>query len=107
MKVLLGIFLLASFSSAFAACKVDGISDSPQKLDCTFSKLPSVRLSCVDDKYILNWNNVNHKVHVAFHMDVEVGDSLLVFKSEKLTLTVDGKSGYLESAGLETEGKCK
>ncbi len=106
MRLILGCIFLLSVSSAFAACKVDGISDSPQKLNCTFPKLPSIRLSCVDDKYNLNWNNVNHKVQVAFHMDVEEGDSLLVFKAEKLTLTVDGKAGYLEAAGIETAGKC-
>ncbi len=74
---------LASFALASGPCKVYGISDSPQRLSCSFPK-SRVILSCVDGQYLLN----KSPVKVAFHMEVESGAVPLVFKASDLVLTV-------------------
>lgn len=71
-------------SEAFAAdCKVYGISDSPQKLNCTFKNL-NLGLTCKEGQYYLNTSRVS----VAFHMEVEDGPVPLVFRAPDMELTV-------------------
>lgn len=83
MKLLLVILALASSTLASAsACKVDGISDSPQGMTCKF-KDRLINLTCQKGVYFLNEDLVN----VAFHMEVEVGAVPLVFKADAMTLT--------------------
>lgn len=103
---LAGIMLVLSMS-VFAACEVDGISDSPQSRQCLMDKIGPLNLKCLKDKYILNIKGQNYPIDVAFHMDVEEGDSLLVFKSNQWSLTLDGKKAFLEGRTFKTTGKCK
>lgn len=84
MKALLALPLLFFVLSAEARdCQVYGITDSPQKLDCSFKDY-SVVLRCVKGTYFLNQSKVTN----AFHMDVEEGSSPLVFTASNMQLTV-------------------
>lgn len=94
--ILLG---LASVASA-APCEVYGISDSPQKLDCTFDKI-SVGLRCQNGTYFLD----SSKVKTAFHYEVEEGPTPLVFKASDVQLTVTMYSKKNIHAELDREGK--
>lgn len=89
------------------ACKVYGISDSPQKLDCSFRKL-QVKLSCQKGEYYLN----DVKVDEAFHMEVESGPVPLVFMAPKTQLSVlihsrSNISAELEEGNRLLRGKCR
>jgi hypothetical protein len=100
MKTILFIFIVTLNSWAHArACKVFGISDGPQQLTCTFFK-EIVKLTCVKGNYLLN----DQKVLQAFHLEVEEGDSPLVFKAQDLTLTVVGTAGKFQSELQKKEG---
>ena len=88
-------------SNAFAAdCKVYGISDSPQKLTCSF-KSSEIALRCKGGSYYLN----STKVLQAFHYEVEEGPVPLVFKAKDMQLTVLIKSKVQIEAELEKNGK--
>lgn len=76
MKVLILLSLILSIP-AFAKCKVYGISDSPQQLNCELGDL-KLKLSCNFNTYYIN----KDKVNLAFHMDVEEGATPLVFKTK-------------------------
>lgn len=77
----MSLFLL---SNAYAReCKVYGISDGPQKLDCSFKDL-KLSLRCKHGLYYIN----SSRVISAYHLDVEDGPSPLVFKTRGLELTV-------------------
>lgn len=106
MKILIGLFLLFSLIEAYAEdCKVYGISDSPQKLECQFEDF-KVFLSCKNGSYFLN----STRVALAFHMDVEEGASPLVFKAVnmQLTATKDASwTGELERNGKTFSGPCQ
>lgn len=85
MKLMLISILVLLPGFAFAkACEVYGISDSPQRLICSF-KSQNVDLKCVNGKYFLNSSAVSQ----AYHMDVESGPSPLVFETNGLQLTVE------------------
>lgn len=106
-KLLVPVFTLVFMSSAFAArpCKVYGISDSPQKLACSFPSR-EVLLTCHDGKYFLNQTQVS----AAFHMEVESGTVPLVFKTTNTTMTVlmdDPIEAELEMDKAEVRGSCK
>lgn len=81
------LFLISTFlllSSAFAKeCEVYGISDSPQKLSCTFPG-HTLDLTCRNGEYFLN----STKVTMAYHLEVEDGPTPLVFKTKDSELTV-------------------
>lgn len=80
------IFLLGLISGAFGKeCTVYGITRSPQKLDCSFDKLPLYKLRCDQGTYYLNGVKVNQ----AFHYEVERGPVPLVFKTKKSSLVVE------------------
>ena len=64
-------------------CKVYGISDGPQKLDCSFKDL-KLSLRCKHGLYYINSSLVTS----AYHLDVEHGPSPMVFKTRGLELTV-------------------
>jgi hypothetical protein len=84
MKTLLVLLTLLSSSISFgsSACKVDGISDSPQGMSCKF-KNKEIKLTCQKGVYFLN----EEPVSVAFHMEVETGSVPLVFQATTMTLT--------------------
>ena len=89
------------------ACKVYGISDSPQKLDCSFKKM-QVNLTCQKGDYYLN----GAKVEEAFHMEVESGPVPLVFKAPEgqLSVLIHSKSNIsaeLEQGNRLLRGKCR
>jgi hypothetical protein len=85
MKALILITFSLFLSSAFGAksCKVYGISDGPQGLQCRFPDR-EVLLSCINGQYFLD----RVAVSMAFHLEVESGTVPLVFKAPALTLTV-------------------
>lgn len=105
MKYLLALSLFISLP-VLAKCKVYGISDSPQRLNCTFPEM-KVRLSCKWNTYYLN----NEKVNLAFHMEVEEGATPLVFKTKSgATLTVLPEDVILaeyNKGDIFTEGTCR
>ena len=83
MKTLFVLLALLTSSLTFAsACKVDGISDSPQGMSCKF-KNRVINLTCQKGVYFLN----EEPVTVAFHMEVETGSVPLVFRATTMTLT--------------------
>lgn len=103
------IFLLLIFSSLASAtiCKVDGISDGPQKMSCIIkmgSKMEKIRLQCKSSHYEFIWNNKSYPVDIAYHEEVESGSSPLVFCSGAMRLTaiIDNSS---TSAELEVNGR--
>jgi hypothetical protein len=106
-KFLIFTFILSLSLQAFARdCQVYGISDSPQKLSCTFKNL-DLNLRCQNGDYYLNTT----KVTSAFHLEVEEGPVPLVFKAPNLQLTViiDTKVDILadlERAGHTISGTC-
>jgi hypothetical protein len=106
MKIIFVCLLIFSSLRLLADCKVDGISDSPQKLHCQFPKIQSLELLCLNDTYILNWNNTSYPIILAFHLDVESGSSPLVFKGNSLKLTVVDHHAVLLTETLQLEGKC-
>lgn len=108
MKKLFGLFLLLGSLHAWAQpCKVYGISDSPQRLSCTFPK-QSIQLRCQRGNYYLN----DSKVDVAFHYEVESGPNPLVFKTADLQLVVvihsaRRKLAQLEIGNTTLNGNCR
>ncbi|MFA7612881.1 MAG: hypothetical protein WCY48_01505 [Candidatus Caldatribacteriota bacterium] len=77
MRYLILSLVISTFSlPAFSQCKVYGISDSPQRLNCTLGQL-KINLTCKKNSYFLN----REKVSLAFHMEVEEGATPLVFKT--------------------------
>lgn len=107
MKTLLVLAVLFSSSLSFAsACKVDGISDSPQGMTCKF-KNTQIKLTCQKGVYFLN----EVPVSVAFHMEVETGSVPLVFQATSMTLTaVQLEKSYdaeLETGRRRLIGTCK
>ncbi len=108
MKLILTIILVTLMPAAFGAdCKVYGISDSPQKLNCTFKK-SNLALTCKDGQYYLNTSRVN----LAFHMEVEDGAVPLVFRATDMELTVvintpTNIEAELEKSGTTITGTCR
>lgn len=100
MKYLILFVLFISFSTYARDCEVGGISDSPQKLQCSFDKI-SVSLSCTKGSYFLN----SSRVLQAYHMDVEEGASPLVFESKDMQMTVVIESRTKITAELLREGR--
>jgi hypothetical protein len=108
MKIICLTFLVFLMTAAHAKdCNVYGISDSPQKLSCTF-KSQKIALRCDNGTYFLNTS----KVSQAFHYEVEEGPVPLVFKAPDMQLTVVIQSkveieAELEKSGKLQSGKCQ
>lgn len=84
MKLILLFILVCLSAPSFGAlCKVYGISDSPQKLDCSFGQ-NDIQLRCKNGQYYIN----NLRVDSAYHLEVEDGPVPLVFKTKSSELTV-------------------
>lgn len=94
------IFLTLSNVALAGPCKVYGISDSPQKLDCTFPTF-TIELRCKSGNYYLN----SSKVSTAYHEEVEEGPVPLVFKSPEMDLTVLVQEKANIEAIVEKKGK--
>lgn len=107
-KLVLFIMFFTTMPKVYAeACKVYGISDSPQKLDCTFRTL-KMNLTCQSGQYFLN----DIKVDEAFHFEVESGPTPLGFKTadELLVVTIESRtriSAELEGGGRFLKGTCR
>ncbi len=108
MKLILILSLVCLLPSAFATeCKVDGISDSPQKLKCIFKNL-KLALTCKNGQYFLNTSRVS----MAFHMEVEDGPVPLVFRAPDMELTVmintpTNIEAELEKSSTTISGTCR
>jgi len=101
MKLVLLTFLVFLMTEAYARdCEVYGISDSPQKLTCTF-KDQKIALRCNKGQYYLNTT----KIQMAYHLDVESGSSPLVFKAPNMVMTVVIEPKIDIQAELEKNGK--
>lgn len=103
------LFLLLSFSTFGLAqarpCKVYGITDGPQRLECSFPNM-DVTLSCVNGSYRINGAPVTQ----AFHLEVEEGTVPLVFKFSKGIMTVmmdEPVTAELDLEKAQTQGTCK
>lgn len=84
MKKIFFVLLTSLLSNSYAAdCKVYGISDGPQKLDCHFKNL-DLSLYCNKGSYFIN----SLPVISAYHQEVERGSVPLVFKTKAFELTV-------------------
>lgn len=88
-------------------CEVYGISDSPQKLNCSFPNL-TIALTCVKGTYFLN----STRVSTAYHLEVESGPTPLVFDAKEMELTVVMNSkvnitAELAREGRSLQGKCR
>lgn len=108
LKLLMPLLFVSTLSlSAFAReCRVYGISDSPQSLDCFFGK-EKLLLRCHDGTYTLGTSQVTS----AFHHDVERGPIPLVFKTKEEELIIYmWKKGDLKaqlfSKGQSERGFC-
>ena len=98
---LLGLILLLNSAPLLASpCKVYGISDSPQKLECTFAQNEDIALSCSEGVFYLN----DEKVLSAYHLDVETGSSPLVFKTAKSSLIITKQKTHFIAERENTEG---
>lgn len=90
MKIL--IFTLLFPAALLAAeCKVDGISDSPQRQTCYLQnglRMSPLKLSCIKGEYHLKWGKRSHVVEAAYHEEVEAGANPLVFVSGKLNFVM-------------------
>ncbi len=109
MKILL--ILLAFPLLGFAQdCKVDGITDSPQKLKCRMQygrKISPLKLSCVEGVYRLEWLGQEHEVSVAYHEEVESGSSPLVFVTDTFTVTTTSRRVYHGASMIIGQEKIK
>lgn len=108
MKFICLTILVFLMPAAFAKdCNVYGISDSPQKLTCTF-KAQKISLRCNNGTYFLNTT----KVDQAFHYEVEEGPVPLVFKATDMQMVVviqnkNDIEAELEKNGKQSTGKCQ
>jgi hypothetical protein len=104
--LILSILLSLPALSMARPCEVYGISDSPQKLSCTFPA-QKIALTCVNGNYFLN----SSKVKTAYHLEVESGPTPLVFEAKELEMTVviDSKidiKAELVRNGRSLQGTC-
>lgn len=99
---LIALIIFLSFNADAAArkCEVYGISDSPQKLNCSFPG-KDIALQCKDGEYFLN----SESVKAAYHYEVEYGPVPLVFESESMKLIVEIQSKADIVAELERRGQ--
>lgn len=99
-NLILSFLFIFSLSVEARECEVFGISDSPQKLSCSFKNL-QIDLQCKNGTYYLNTN----KVKAAYHYDVEFGSVPLVFETEnrKLIVVIEPKVDIV--AELEQKGR--
>lgn len=97
MLMILTLFTAAAFARP---CEVYGISDSPQKLTCSFGEL-KISLRCINGTYFLN----SSKVTDAFHLDVEYGSVPLVFEAQDMKMTVVIEPKIDIEADLRRKGK--
>lgn len=111
MKVLPMVFLTFSLSLPLLAqsklCEVYGISDSPQKLDCSLGG-DTVKLRCREGIYYINETEVN----VAYHEEVEDGPTPLIFRTADSKLSIMMYSprkieGELSRQSRSFSGTCK
>ena len=89
MKYFFVCFLLPAYAFGLD-CRVDGISDSPQEMNCYIHDnrlVELLNLKCLEGNYHLLWKNKFFPVDVAYHEEVESGSSPLVFRSGSLSLT--------------------
>jgi hypothetical protein len=88
-------------------CKVDGISASPQDMNCYVHAKKLVELlnlNCIDGNYQLHWKNKVYPVDIAYHEEVEAGANPLVFRSRSMSLTTTSLSLY-SKANLSIDDK--
>jgi hypothetical protein len=108
IKIITFTCMLLTTSLALAQkCKVYGISDSPQRLHCSFPK-QQIELSCRQGTYYLN----EDKVEAAYHYDVMRGPSPLVFKTDSLQMVVEIYSSgrmpaELQIGNAHLRGRCR
>lgn len=112
MKTFL-LMMLFTVNAMAANCMVDGISDSPQKYNCSIkngSQFEKLKLICQNGIYEINWSGKAYPVTVAYHEEVEEGSNPLVFVSDRLTLTTTSYRTYSRATvtvdGKSMDGRC-
>ena len=88
-------------------CRVDGISDSPQEMNCYVhakKQVELLNLNCIDGNYQLHWKNKVYPIDIAYHEEVEAGASPLVFRSRSMALTTTSLPLY-SKANLSIDDK--
>lgn len=103
----LWVIMLLPISAFSMDCKVDGISDSPQKMNCYIHHLGNIELlnlECRAGSYQLLWLNKSYPVDLAYHEEVEAGSNPLVFQSERIELTTTSYQIY-SRADLNVDGR--
>lgn len=109
LTFLMALFLAKNLQAQ--ECKVTGISDSPQKLRCSFSSNIDLLLTCGGEGlYHIKWSSPTEDTHETtirqtYHMEVEEGPTPMVFKGNDLTLTIEESRRASFKAELEKEGK--
>lgn len=71
-------------------CRVDGISDSPQKISCYIHVgmlIKTLDVECREGNYQITWESKSYEVDQAYHEEVEAGSNPLVFQAGRLSLT--------------------
>jgi hypothetical protein len=107
------IILLVVFKAWSMDCQVDGISDSPQKLNCYIQNrlhVDKLDLVCNDLTYVLKWNEEDFPVYSAYHEEVESGSTPLVFIARDTKLTIVSyrfySRAYMENDDQNYFGLC-
>lgn len=78
-------------------CKVDGISDSPQKINCYIhvgSQIKTLDVECREGNYQISWDEKIYDVDQAYHEEVPKGANPLVFQAHRLSLTTTSYQIY-------------
>jgi hypothetical protein len=114
MNFLMISLLVSTFcaSAASKGCRVDGISDGPQALSCTLSDKSHLELSCLNGKYQLKHNQGKPQViEVAYHLEVEEGNTPMVFRGPEGSLQVvrspKGYEALFHTTPLALKGLCQ
>ena len=107
------LLFLTSFKCFAMDCQVDGISDSPQKLNCYVQNklhVKKVQLTCKNLEYELRWNHHVFPVLLAYHEEVESGSAPLVFLTNRFKLIIIShrfySRAYIESDEQNYFGLC-
>jgi hypothetical protein len=87
-------------------CRVDGITDSPQKINCYLHVgmlIKTLDVECREGNYQIVWEHKVYDVNQAYHEEVERGSNPLVFQADRLSLTTKSYQIY-SRADLKIDG---
>ena len=107
------IFLVFPVCVFAGLCKVDGISDSPQKINCFIhfgSQIQILDINCDERNYKVVLNGNSFEVDYAYHEEVDAGSNPIVFVFGDNSLTTTSYQMYaladLTLDGHQYDGLC-